>query len=160
MAFEDESLDAVFTFNAIHHFDFAEFLARAGRAIRKDGLIFIYTRTQEQNAGSIWGLYFPAFHEKETRLYRRDEMERWVGEAGRLRLIAAKTFRYARTSSLERLLEQARRRHYSTFSLYSAAEFVEACQSFEDSVRRRFDDPAEVTWHDQNILLVIGRNAA
>ncbi len=160
MAFEDGSLDAVFTFNAIHHFDFPAFLAKAGRAIRKDGLIFIYTRTPEQNAGSIWGRYFPGFPEKETRLYRRQEMERWVGQADRLRLIAAKTFRYARTSSVERLLEQARRRHYSTFSLYSPAEFEEACQSFEDSLRRRFADPAKVTSHDQNILLQIGRAAA
>ncbi len=160
MAIEDESLDCVFTFNAIHHFDFPLFLAKAGRAIRKDGLIFIYTRTPDQNAGSIWGRHFPGFREKETRLYRREEMERWVGEADRLRLIAAKTFRYARTSSLERLLEQARSRHYSTFSLYSEAEFEEACQNFEDAIRRRFGDPAKVAWHDQNILLQIGRTAA
>ncbi len=53
MAFEDESLDCVFTFNAVHHFDFPLFLAKASRAIRKDGLIFIYTRTPDQNAGSV-----------------------------------------------------------------------------------------------------------
>ncbi len=156
MAFEDESLDCVFTFNAVHHFDFPLFLAKAGRAIRKDGLIFIYTRTPYQNAGSVWGRHFPGFHEKETRLYRREEMEGWIGETGRLRMIAARTFRYARTSSLERLLEQARRRHYSAFSLYAEAEFEKACQTFEDAVRRQFGDPAKVAWHDQNILLQIG----
>lgn len=160
MAFEEESLDAVFTFNAIHHFDFAEFLAKAGRAIRKDGLIFIYTRTPEQNAGSIWGRYFPGFNETETRLYRREEMERWVAEAGGLRLIDTRIFRYARTSSVSHLLEQARHRHYSTFSLYSQSEFDEACQSFEEAVRAQFGDPAVITWHDQNILLQIGRGAA
>ena len=160
MAFEDESLDAVFTFNAVHHFDFPLFLAKAGRAIRKDGLIFIYTRTPDQNAGSVWGRHFPDFREKETRLYRLEEMAGWIGETGRLRMIAARTFRYARTSSLERLLEQARRRHYSTFSLYGEAEFEKACQTFEDAVRRQFVDPAKVAWHDQNILLQIGRTDA
>ena len=144
MAFEDESLDCVFTFNAVHHFDFPLFLAKAGRAIRKDGQIFIYTRTPDQNAGSVWGRHFPGFREKETRLYRLEEMERWIGETGRLTLIAAKTFRYARTSSLKRLLAQARSRHYSTFSLYTEEEFEEACNAFENTIRRRFDDPGKI----------------
>ena len=87
-------------------------------------------------------------------------MEGWIGETGRLRMIAAKTFRYARTSSLERLLEQTRSRHYSTFSLYAEAEFEKACQTFEDALRRQFDDPAKVAWHDQNILLQIARTDA
>ena len=160
MAFEDESLDCVFTFNAVHHFDFPLFLAKAGRAIRKDGLIFIYTRTPDQNAGSVWGRYFPDFCEKETRLYRLQEMEEWICNTGRLRMIAARTFRYARTSSLERLLEQARNRHYSTFSLYGQAEFEKASQTFKDAVRRQFDDSAKVAWHDQNVLLQIERSDA
>lgn len=160
MAFEDESLDCVFTFNAVHHFDFSLFLAKAGRAIRKDGLIFIYTRTPYQNTGSVWGRHFPGFCEKETRLYRLQEMEEWIRKTGRLRMIAARTFRYARTSSLERLLEQARNRHYSTFSLYAEAEFEKASQTFKDDVRRQFDDPAKVAWHDQNVLLQIERSDA
>ena len=160
MTFEDESLDCVFTFNAVHHFDFPLFLAKAGRAIRKDGLIFIYTRTPDQNAGSVWGRHFPGFCEKETRLYPLEEMERSIDETGRLRMVAAKTFRYARISSLERLLEQARSRHYSTFSLYADAALENACQTFEDAVRRQFDDPAKVAWRDQNILLQIGRTDA
>lgn len=160
MAFEDESLDCVFTFNAIHHFDFPLFLAKAGCAIKKGGLIFIYTRTPDQNAGSVWGRFFPDFLEKETRLYRLEEMAGWIRETGRLKMIAAKTFRYARTSSLERLLEQVRSRHYSTFSLYSEAEFEKACKTFEDAVRSQFSDPTNVAWHDQNILLQIGRTDA
>ena len=160
MAFEDESLDCVFTFNAVHHFDFSLFLAKVGRAIRKDGLIFIYTRTPYQNAGSVWGRHFPGFCEKETRLYRLQEMEEWIRETGRLRMIAARTFRYARTSRLERLLEQARNRHYSTFSLYAEEEFEKASQTFKDDARRQFDDPAKVAWHDQNVLLQIERSDA
>ena len=160
MVFQDESLDCMFTFNAVHHFDFPLFLAKVGRAIRKDGRIFVYTRTPDQNADSVWGRYFPDFREKETRLYRLQQMEDWVRNTGRLRLIAAKTFRYARTASLERLLEQARNRHYSTFSLYREAEFDRASHTFEAAVRHQFDDPAKVVWHDQNVLLQIGRSDA
>ena len=151
----DQSLDCVFTFNAIHHFDFSLFLSKAKRAIKKDGQVFIYTRTPEQNAGSVWGRFFPGFSQKETRLYRLEEMGKWVGGAGGLKMIEAKTFRFPRTSSLERLVEQARNRHYSTFSLYGEAEFDRACQAFEEAVRAEFDDGAKVSWHDQNILLRI-----
>ena len=157
MTLADQSLDCVFTFNAIHHFDFRLFLSKAGRAIKKDGQVFIYTRTQEQNAASVWGRLFPGFSQKETRLYRLDEMENWIGSATGLRLIEAKTFHFTRTSSLERLVEQARNRHYSTFALYGEAEFERACQLFEGAVRSEFDDPAAVTWLDQNIMLQVGR---
>jgi SAM-dependent methyltransferase len=157
MAFDNKSLDCVFSFNAVHHFDFPTFIAKAGCAIRADGQIFVYTRTPDQNAGSVWGKHFPGFREKETRLYRLEEMERWIGETGRLRLMAAKTFRYARTSSLEHLLSQARNRHYSTLSLYTEEEFAEASNAFEKTLRRRFDDPWRIEWHDENILLQVGR---
>ena len=156
MAFDDRSLDCVLTFNAIHHFAFSAFIARAGRAVKGDGLIFVYTRTPEQNAGSIWGQHFPRFCEKEDRLYRLEEMKEWIAEADGLRLIAAETFRYARTSSLDCLLEQARNRHYSTFSLYTQEEFEEACRGFEDNVRRHFPESGNIEWHDENTLLQIG----
>ena len=126
-------------------------LARAARAA--------LTRSSP-NAGSGWGRHFPDFRDKETRLYSLQDMEEWVRKTGHLRMAAARNFRYARISTLERLLEQARNRHYSTFSLYTDAKFETACQTFEDAVRRRFDDPARITWHDENVLLQIERSDA
>jgi len=157
MALADQSLDCVFTFNAIHHFDFPLFLSKAKHAIKKDGQVFIYTRTPEQNAGSILGRFFPGFSQKETRLYRQEQMEKWVGGAGGLKMIEAKTFRFPRASTLERLIEQVRNRHYSTFSLFGEVEFERACHTFEEAVLAEFDDPAKVSWHDENILLRIAR---
>lgn len=152
-----DSFDCVVTFNAIHHFGFPAFIAKAARAIRPDGEIFVYTRTPEQNAGSVWGRYFPRFCEKETRLFRREEMEAWVEDGDGLRLVDVKTFRYARSASLGRLLEQARNRHYSTFSLYSEAEFEDACAAFEAALRSAYADTDNIVWHDRNIMLRIGR---
>ena len=43
-----------------------KFIHKAVEVIKKDGLIFIYTRTRSQNACNIWGQYFPFFCEKET----------------------------------------------------------------------------------------------
>jgi hypothetical protein len=56
-------------------------------------------------------------------------------------------------------LEQARRKHYSTFSLYREDEFAEACAAFEQNVRQRFRNPERVTWQDENIMLRIKRGA-
>ncbi len=154
---EDASLDCVVTFNAVHHFDFPTFLTKAGRAIRRGGRVFVYTRTPEQNAKNLWGRYFPGFLETETRLYPLADMQRWVDAAEDLRLIAAKTFRYSRVAGLDRLVHQARSRHYSTLSLYGPDEFESALEGFEDNIRRAFADPDRVAWHDQTILLEIER---
>lgn len=151
----ERSLDAVVTFNAVHHFAFPTFLGKAGRALRGDGRLFIYTRTPEQNAGSIWGRHFPRFTEKESRLYSTEQMERWVADRPDLKIVEVKRFRYARRASLDRLLAQARGRHYSTFSLYDAHEFEAACGTFEERIRRRFDDLDDISWHDENTLLQV-----
>ena len=151
-----DSLDCVVSFNAVHHFDFPTFLGVAGRAIRADGQVFVYTRTPSQNAGSVWGRHFPDFCEKETRLYGLEQMEGWIATAG-LKLIAAQTFRFARAAPLGHLLEQAQGRHYSTFSLYAEPEFDQACRTFASNIRSHFADPDKVEWYDENVMLQIGR---
>ncbi len=149
----DQSLDCIFSFNAVHHFDFPTFLNKIGGTMKKDGRTFVYTRTPGQNSRSIWGKHFPDFCEKERRLFKLETMKRWIDATERLTLIDARTFRYPRTASLRRLLEQARSKHYSTFSLYRPGEFDAACETFADNIRRHFDDPMKVEWHDENILL-------
>ena len=68
-----------------------------------------------------------------------------------------KAFRYDRTAELERLLDQARNRHYSTFSLYDTEEFELALDEFTENVKSCYDDIENVTWRDENILYVIER---
>ncbi|HJN23794.1 MAG TPA: class I SAM-dependent methyltransferase [Rhodospirillales bacterium] len=157
LALEDGSLDAVLTFNAAHHFNFPTFLAKARHALCDDGRLFIYTRTPEQNAGSVWGRFFPRFNEKESRLYTLERMEAWLAEMPGLRVVEAKAFGYARKASLDRLLDQARSQHYSTFSLYSEREFEAACRAFDERVRRQFDDPEAISWHDENTMLHLAK---
>jgi ubiquinone/menaquinone biosynthesis C-methylase UbiE len=157
MRIDDASLDCVFTFNAVHHFDFPTFLSKAGRAIRKNGEIFIYTRTPDQNSRSIWGQHFPDFCSKERRLFDQEQMETWVDEAEGLRLITVKTFRYRRTSSPDRLLAQVLGKHYSTFSLYTEEEFERALGAFEAELKRRVRRSERVEWYDENVMLRIRR---
>ena len=157
LALEDNSLDAILTFNAVHHFNVPIFLAKARRALGDDGHLFIYARTPEQNAGNIWGRFFPGFTEIESRLHTIERMEAWVAETSGLEMVEAKVFRFSRTASLERLLEQVRSRHYSTFSLYEERELEKACRGFTEQIRRAFDDLEAIRWHDENIMLhVIG----
>ncbi len=63
-------------------------------------------------------------------------------------------FKFERTSSLAKLLHQARNRHYSTFSFYSPKEFERALQEFENALRQHFVDPQHIEWVDENVMVV------
>ncbi len=157
---KSESLDCVLSFNAVHHFDVADFISKAGRAIKEEGRIFIYTRTPGQNARSIWGKFFPNFLEMETRLFGLADMERWIDEMDGLHLMSAETFCYSRRSKLDRLLEQVRNRHYSTFSLYTEKELEGATKTFRENIMRDFNDPQNIEWQDENIMYQIGKTSS
>lgn len=152
---QDSSMDCIFTFNAIHHFDFGKFVEKCGKALKDDGRVFIYTRLRSQNARNIWGRYFPSFSAKETRLYELDEIEQCMQTSGSLALETTKRFKFERNSTLERLTEQAQAKHYSTFSLYSDSEFSGALSAFQRNIREQFPDTNQIQWVDENILLVL-----
>ena len=154
---EDGSLDCVFSFNAVHHFDFPVFATTMRDCLKPGGHGFVYTRTPEMNSQTIWGRYFPGFLEKETRLYHRAQMETWFEEVGGLELIAIEQFPYPRQCGIDELLWQARNHHYSTFSLFSDDEFKNSLTVFEDSLRRHFTNPSAIAWFDENIMLHLRR---
>jgi len=152
---EDDSMDCIFTFNAIHHFDTRNFLDSTSRALKEDGWIFIYTRLRSQNARGIWGRYFPMFIEKERRLYELDEIREIVESSGSLSLKEARPFKYKRSNSLENLIEKVKARHYSTFSLYDDNELRSSLDGFKENIRKRFNDTGNIEWYDENILLIL-----
>ena len=82
-------------------------------------------------------------------------MREAVAVVAGLTLERIKPFRYPYRSSLDRLNEQARGRHYSTFDLYGAEEFEEALEGFNEDVRRRFVDLETIEWYDENGLVVV-----
>ena len=149
------SMDSILTFNAVHHFDFTKFLNQCGQAIKADGKIFIYTRLRSQNDQNIWGSYFPDFSEKETRLYELNEIEAYLQAIPLLEVETIKRFHFPRSSTLERLVYQAKAKHYSTFSLYSEKQFSESLQAFQANIRQNFPNTDQVEWVDENILLVL-----
>jgi SAM-dependent methyltransferase len=157
LPFKNRSLDCVFTFNAVHHFVFEEFLRETGRALKHLGRLFIYTRLPAQNEVSIWGEHFPEFTEKETRLFELEHMKGEIRRQSALVLEEIKYFRYQRVSSLERLLSQVRERHYSTFSLYTSKELEEAVEGFKGNILAAFPDPDHLEWTDGNVMLVLRR---
>lgn len=154
----DNSMDCIFSFNAIHHFDFVRFMERMSRVLKLGGRIFIYTRLRSQNARNIWGRYFPLFLEKETRLLELYEMKEMLKLIDRLVVESVKKFRYWRNSTLSRLVHQARNHHYSTFSLYRKDEFEAALKAFCDNIINNFSSPEKVGWFDENILLVVRKS--
>jgi SAM-dependent methyltransferase len=146
------SLDLVTAFNCVHHFDLARFLAAAARVLQPGGQLFIYTRTPQQNARTIWGRYFPGFTEHEQRLHSQAAIRDAVRRTDGLTMVATQTFQHPRTSTAERLGAQARGRHYSTFSFYTPQELRAAIATF----LARLPGP-EVSWVDEHLLIIAGR---
>jgi ubiquinone/menaquinone biosynthesis C-methylase UbiE len=155
MPFSDNALDCVCTFNAIHHFSLPDFLKESARILGNRGYLFIYTRLHEQNGRNIWGMYFPRFNEKETRLYTLDALKQAIETAGNLAIESIVFFAYNRMAALEQLLERARSHHYSTFFLYSPEELSEALKGFSTNILNEFKDPHQVRWFDENILFIV-----
>ena len=96
------SLDLVTAFNCVHHFDLSRFLASVARVLRPGGQLFIYTRTPQQNARTIWGRYFPGFTEHEQRLHTEAGIRDAVEHTDGLKVVVKQTFRHERSSSEER----------------------------------------------------------
>ena len=146
------SVDWVTTFNAVHHMALPGFLRSVAAVLKPGGKLFIYTRTPEQNAQSVWGRLFPGFADKETRLHSEAVLRQAVKLTEGLEVDSTRTFRYDRSATPEQLRERAENAHYSTFCLYGREEFAEAFQVF---LRRLPDDL--VQWCDENLLLICER---
>ena len=151
---ENDSMDCIVIFNAIHHFGIQRFLAESLGCLKNDGHLFIYTRLRNQNSRNIWGQYFPLFTEMENRLYELDELEKHIQNAD-MSIHSTKVFGYSRTSSLDRLVHQAQNNHYSTFTLYDKETFDESLEAFQQNIKKNFDDLGQIKWYDENILLEI-----
>jgi SAM-dependent methyltransferase len=143
------SLDLVMAFNSVHHFDMGRSLAEVARALRAGGRLFVYTRTPEQNARTLWGRLFPGFAEREQRLHSEAALREAVDRTHGLELVQVESFSHPRSSTPDRLRAQAEGRHYSTFSLYQPDELREAIAVF----LARLPGP-EVSWVDEHLLVV------
>ena len=159
---QTDSLDCVMTFNAIHHFSLPTFLKETSRVLKNNGKLFIYTRLRDQNAKTIWGMHFPSFHKKENRLYELDELKSAFEKDPNLNINSIKFFEHHRVYPLEKIVEQAKNHHYSTFKFYKKNEFREALHKFVQNILNHYDDLDKITWKDQNTLFVVenvnGRN--
>ncbi len=155
---EPASLNCVFTFNAVHHFNFTRFLTSVSAALEPNGRIFIYTRTRSQNARNIWGRFFPKFSETETRLFELEEMKDWVTACPSVELETVQEFRHKRQSNLQELVDKVKAGHYSTFALYDENTLATSTQVFQENIRESFPDTDRVVWEDENIMLVLRRN--
>jgi len=151
---ENDSMDCIVTFNAIHHFDIQKFLGEVVGCLKDNGRLFIYTRLRNQNSRNIWGQHFPLFSDMENRLYELYELKNHLQESDMM-IHSTKVFGHHRTSSLDNLIEKARNKHYSTFALYSEDTFEESLQAFQQNIRNNFDNLEEIKWYDENILLEI-----
>lgn len=155
----DEAVNCIFTFNAIHHFTITEFLKETSRILQEEGYLFVYTRLRRQNSRNIWGRFFPLFASKETRLFEQDELLHAIAKIPVLRKRKTHTFKFNRKSNLKNLKDLAKSHSYSTFDLYSQSEFSHSLNEFAENLQDGFDDPTNIQWIDENILLIMQKKS-
>ena len=146
------SVDFITSFNAIHHFVPAGFVAEAAAALVPGGRLFVYTRTPQQNSQSLFGRLFPGFAERETRLLTKDSLCQLITDHPDLHLDEIRSLSFPRSASPERLSDQVLGRHYSTFSLYGATELGCALDTFLGRL-----EGTDIGWCDENTLIVASR---
>jgi len=157
LPFTSGALDCVFAFNSIQHFNLPDFLQESARILKSDGYLFVYIRLREQNKRNIWGLHFPKFYRKETRLPSLEAFVRTVEAEPALWVESIQFFKYRRVATLEQLVERARAHHYSTFMLYSPEELEKTIAGFAKNVKRHFKDVQRVVWLDEYALFTVRR---
>ena len=146
------SADFVTCFNAVHHLSLPTFVKSAVRVLRPGGQLFIYTRTPEQNAQSIWGRRFPRFVDLECRLLPKTTLLQAIDRCDGLAVTDCKEFRFDRESTKKELLQEVWGGRYSTFSLYKPVDLENAAARFAGSLNTRY-----VQWVDRNLLVIAGK---
>ena len=154
---QDGIIDALLCFNAIHYFELRPFLAEAARVLLPGGRLLLYTRIPEQNRRTIWGRLFPLFADKERRLYSAEEIRTALELPGRFQLLEIAALQHAERTSAERLHEQARLRHYSTFDLYTPEEFRQALEVFQHRLEAEIDADGTIEYTHENTWVAAER---
>jgi len=150
LPFEDNSLDCIFSFNAIHHFKINEFAKECNRVLKNNGLLFIYTRLKDQNESNIWCKFFPDFSKKENRLFDIQ----CISNQTSLNLKSSEFFEHKRSSNIQTLIMKAKMKHYSTFSLYTVSEFEKSLGKFKQNIYQNFSNPENIQWIDENTMFL------
>ena len=152
LPFADNSLDCIFSFNAIHHFKINEFAKECNRVLKNNGVLFIYTRLKEQNESNIWCKFFPDFSKKENRLFDIQSLTKHISNQTSLNLTSTEFFEHKRSSDIQTLVSKAENKHYSTFSLYTVSEFEKSLGKFKQNIYENFSNPENIQWVDENTM--------
>ena len=154
LPFDDNSLDCIFSFNAIHHFNINEFAKECNRVLKNNGLLFIYTRLKDQNESNIWCKFFPDFSKKENRLFDIQGLTKCISNQTSLNLKSSEFFEHKRSSNIQTLIMKAKMKHYSTFSLYTVSEFEKSLGKFKQNIYQNFSNPENIQWIDENTMFL------
>ena len=142
----------IFTcFNAIHWIGLGLF-KKLEEKMSPGSLFVILTRTKQQNKESFFGLNFPKFADKETRLFSLNQLLDEFKKCN-LSVVDTKFLKYQISQKKSKLLEQAKKKSYSTFQLYSNEEYKQAMRIFKDNLSSK----PEILKVNYNNLLILGR---
>ena len=136
LPFPPESFNLIISTNAIHHFNLYQHFLEIARILKRGGSYIIFSRFWEQNVRSIWGKYFPAFADKETRLYHPEDFQKLVDDFPVFILESIEELEFEIPFSADRLLYEAQIKKYSTFEFYSEKDFQKALREFRSNIKK------------------------
>jgi ubiquinone/menaquinone biosynthesis C-methylase UbiE len=155
MPFQNNSVDCMFTFNKLHHYDIPRFLRESARILKNSGYLFIYTRLFERDGKDVSGRQSAGFGEKNSHLYTMETLKQTLDTIESFKIESIAFFAYNRLASLEQLLFRPRHHDGSNFSLYSPEELEEALKAFSIKIQDENKDPQLGLRFDENVLFII-----
>jgi ubiquinone/menaquinone biosynthesis C-methylase UbiE len=147
MPFNDNSLDCVFSFNAVRHFRLLRFLQESARVIKSGGYLFLYTRIREPGEEDIRERYSPEF--------TLGAVKQALDVSNLLCLESVVFFNHHGMSVLEELKESSHSRQIATYMLCTPEELEKDLEGFSVDIKSQFADPKAVQWFDEHVMLVI-----
>jgi SAM-dependent methyltransferase len=155
MPFSNNSMDCMFTLDAVHHNDLGRLIREGSRILRNGGYLFIYTKIREHNEMNVWRQHLSRFNEKEKRLNSLDVFKQSIDSMSNLVIESIVFFAYTGMAALEQLFLRDKSRNNSVSSLYTPDELEETLKDFSISLRNQITDTQNVRWFDEKMMFVI-----
>jgi ubiquinone/menaquinone biosynthesis C-methylase UbiE len=142
LPFIDNSLDCIFTFNTIQHYDVPLFLTESARVLKNGGYLFVYTRIREKN-------------EKINREeYTLESLKKSINAMDSVAVESVVFFAYNRLAAFEQMHFHSKSQHDVANPFYTPEELRETIKEFSLNIEDVFKDQ-QVHWFDENVLFVI-----
>ncbi len=155
MPFPDDSLDCVFTFNAIRSFSLPRFFTESARAMKNGGYLFVYMSLREKDDESTSPPPSLEGSAEETPLNTLQVMKESIDNIDGIAIETIIFFAYNKMAALEQMVLPDEPHRGSDFVLYTPEELKKAVSIFNMNLDNVFEDASDARSYDENVLFII-----